>query len=328
VVGDLVRHRAQQKAFGTGHSLVADDYKACVRLLCDVKDRIGGVSLARVGVDVNPGLPCDVGGVGEKRFDLLSRVDGPLDFLWGAALLRAQTPLGNGRKGTHKLQRRPDGTGHVDCLPHRLGGGVRAVGSNHDRAEHDSPHRSKARPRAGLRDEDHIAQSPRRRRVIYDSDVINQGDMAPDFELSDQDGRMVRLDDFRGQTVVLFFYPKADTPGCTTQACGVRDHRADYASAAATVLGVSPDRVAKVKKFHDKHSLDFALLADEDHRVAESYGVWVEKSMYGRKYFGNERTTFIVDPEGRIAEVLRKVKPVEHDERVLQALRESGSPAA
>lgn len=154
------------------------------------------------------------------------------------------------------------------------------------------------------------------------------GDKAPAFTLKDQNGKSVKLSDAKGKRVVVYFYPKADTPGCTTQACGVRDHRADYASAGATVLGVSPDPVAKVKKFHDKHSLDFALLADEDHRVAESYGVWVEKSMYGRKYFANERTTFIVDPEGRIAEVLRKVKPAEHDERVLQALRENGSPAA
>jgi peroxiredoxin Q/BCP len=124
----------------------------------------------------------------------------------------------------------------------------------------------------------------------------------------------------------VYFYPKADTPGCTTQACGVRDHRADYARAGATVLGISPDPVAKVKKFHDKYSLDFALLSDEDHKVAESYGVWAEKSMYGRRYLGNERTTFIVDPEGRIAEVLRKVKPAEHDALVLEALRESRPP--
>jgi peroxiredoxin Q/BCP len=158
--------------------------------------------------------------------------------------------------------------------------------------------------------------------------VINQGDVAPDFELPDQDGRAVRLADFRGQSVVVYFYPKASTPGCTTQACGVRDHRPDYARAGATVLGISPDPVAKVKKFHDKYSLKFALLADEDHKVAESYGVWVEKSMYGRKYLGNERTTFIVDAEGRIAEVLRKVKPGEHDKRVLRALREDCSRAA
>ncbi len=150
--------------------------------------------------------------------------------------------------------------------------------------------------------------------------MIEAGDVAPDFELPDQDGRPVRLEDFRGQRVVVYFYPKADTPGCTTQACGVRDRKADYAQAGAVVLGVSPDPVAKVQKFHEKYSLDFPLLADEDHSVAEAYGVWVEKSMYGRKYFGNERTTFVVDSEGKIAEVLRKVKPAEHDEQVLAAL--------
>jgi peroxiredoxin Q/BCP len=153
--------------------------------------------------------------------------------------------------------------------------------------------------------------------------VIEVGDAAPDFELPDQDGRPVRLKDFRGQRVVVYFYPKADTPGCTTQACGVRDRKADYAQAGAVVLGVSPDPVAKVKKFQEKYALDFPLLADADHSVAEAFGVWVEKSMYGRKYMGNERTTFIVDSEGKIAEVLRKVKPAEHDERVLAALAEA-----
>src|SRR4029077_647865 len=156
--------------------------------------------------------------------------------------------------------------------------------------------------------------------------MIEPGSPAPDFELPDQDGRLVKLSDFRGQPVVVYFYPKGDTPGCTTQACGVRDHRAAYALAGAVVLGLSPDPVAKVKKFHEKQALDFALLADEDHAVAESFGVWVEKSMYGRKYFGNERTTFIVDPEGRVAEVLRKVKPAEHDERALAALAQVSPP--
>ena len=150
--------------------------------------------------------------------------------------------------------------------------------------------------------------------------MIERGDPAPDFELPDQDGRAVKLSDLRGRHVVVYFYPKADTPGCTTQACGVRDHRAAYADAGAVVLGISPDPVAKVKKFHEKQSLNFALLADEGHGVADSYGVWVEKSMYGRKYFGNERTTFVIDSEGVVAEVLRKVKPAEHDERVLAAL--------
>ncbi len=153
--------------------------------------------------------------------------------------------------------------------------------------------------------------------------MIEPADMAPDFELPDQDGNPVRLSDLRGQPVVVYFYPKADTPGCTTQACGVRDHRADYTQAGARVLGISPDPVAKVKKFHDKQSLDFTLLADVDHAVAEVYGVWVEKSMYGRTYMGNERTTFVIDPAGKVTTVLRKVKPAEHDEHVLAALREA-----
>jgi len=150
--------------------------------------------------------------------------------------------------------------------------------------------------------------------------MIEQGQDAPDFELPDQDGRSVKLSDFRGQPVVVYFYPKADTPGCTTQACGVRDRRADYAKIGATVLGISPDPVKKVKKFHEKYDLDFALLADEGHAVADSYGVWAEKSMYGKKYFGNERTTFVIAPDGKVAEVLRKVKPAEHDALVLAAL--------
>lgn len=154
--------------------------------------------------------------------------------------------------------------------------------------------------------------------------MIEPGDAAPDFELPDQDGRAVKLSDYRGQAVVVYFYPKADTPGCTIQACGVRDRRADYAKAHAVVLGISPDTVAKVKKFQEKHSLDFPLLADEDHAVAEKFGVWVQKSMYGRTYMGNERTTFVVGPDGKVARVLRKVKPAEHDELVLKALGEAG----
>jgi peroxiredoxin Q/BCP len=132
----------------------------------------------------------------------------------------------------------------------------------------------------------------------------------------------VKLSDYRGAPVVVYFYPKADTPGCTTQACGVRDHQDDYSAVGATVLGISPDPVAKVKRFHDKQGLNFSLLADEDHAVAEAYGVWVAKSMYGRSYMGNERTTFIFDDAGRVAAVLRKVKPAEHDEQVLTALAE------
>ena len=155
-----------------------------------------------------------------------------------------------------------------------------------------------------------------------DEAVVEQGDAAPDFELPDQDGDLVKLSDLRGQSVVVYFYPKAATPGCTTQACGVRDHRVDYKKANAVVLGVSPDPVAKVKKFHDKEGLNFPLLADEGHAVAETYGVWVTKKLYGREYLGNERTTFIIDPEGKVAKVLRKVKPAEHDGLVLEALAE------
>ncbi|HZL48339.1 MAG TPA: thioredoxin-dependent thiol peroxidase [Solirubrobacteraceae bacterium] len=156
--------------------------------------------------------------------------------------------------------------------------------------------------------------------------MIEQGDEAPDFELPDQDGRAVKLSDFRGQPVVVYFYPKAATPGCTVQACGVRDHRADYAKVGAAVLGISPDPVAKVKKFHDNEGLNFALLADEDHTITERYGVWAQKSMYGKSYMGAERTTFIIDSAGKVTEVLRKVKPAEHDELVLRALAEAAPP--
>jgi peroxiredoxin Q/BCP len=150
--------------------------------------------------------------------------------------------------------------------------------------------------------------------------MLEPGDQAPDFTLPDQDGNDVSLSSLRGKTVVLYFYPKADTPGCTVQACGVRDHRTDYEQAGAVVLGVSPDPVKAVSKFDQKFGLGFPLLADEDHKVAEAYGVWVEKSMYGRKYMGNERTTFVIAPDGAIKTVLRKVKPAEHDKLVLRAL--------
>ena len=152
--------------------------------------------------------------------------------------------------------------------------------------------------------------------------MIEQGTPAPDFELPDKDGNPVRLADFRGRTVVLYFYPKADTPGCTTQACGIRDHRADYEAAGAVVLGVSPDPVSEVKKFADKQSLDFRLLADADHAVCERYGVWAEKSMAGRTYMGALRSTFIIDGDGVVARVFPKVSPKTHDEVVLEALGE------
>jgi peroxiredoxin Q/BCP len=150
--------------------------------------------------------------------------------------------------------------------------------------------------------------------------TLNVGDTAPDFTIPDQDGNPVTLSELRGKPVVLYFYPKADTPGCTTQACGIRDHRTDYAKLDATVLGVSPDPVKPIAKFVDKFDLGFTLLSDEDHSVAEAYGVWVEKSMYGRTYMGNERSTFLIDADGKISHIFRKVKPAEHDEKVLAAL--------
>ena len=121
---------------------------------------------------------------------------------------------------------------------------------------------------------------------------------------------------------MLYFYPKADTPGCTTQACGIRDHRADYERAGAVVLGVSPDPVKAVAKFDDKHGLGFTLLADADHTVCEAYGVWGEKSMYGRTYMGAMRSTFIIGPDGKVAHVIPKATPNTHDDEVLKVLGE------
>jgi len=152
--------------------------------------------------------------------------------------------------------------------------------------------------------------------------VLEPGDKAPAFTLADQNGDPVKLSDLKGQTIVLYFYPRADTPGCTTQACGVRDRGGDYAAAGVRVIGVSPDTVEAVKKFADKFDLDFTLLADADHAVAERFGAWVEKSMYGKKYMGVQRATFIIGPDGKIAEVFPKVSPKQHDDLVLKALGE------
>ncbi len=150
--------------------------------------------------------------------------------------------------------------------------------------------------------------------------MLAAGDQAPDFTLPDQSGEPVTLSDLRGQTVVLYFYPRADTPGCTTQACGVRDHAADYDEIDARVIGISPDPVTAVGKFADKYDLGFTLLADEDHAVADAYGTWGEKSMYGKTYMGVQRATFIIDADGRIAKVFPKVSPKTHDDAVLEAL--------
>jgi thioredoxin-dependent peroxiredoxin len=152
--------------------------------------------------------------------------------------------------------------------------------------------------------------------------VLSEGDLAPDFTLLDQEGEELTLSDLRGRMVVLYFYPRADTPGCTTQACGVRDHRADYEAAGARVLGVSPDSVEAISAFADKHGLDFTLLADPDHEVAEAYGTWGEKKSYGKTYMGVNRSTVIIGPDGRIARVFPKVSPKTHDEVVLAALED------
>ena len=150
--------------------------------------------------------------------------------------------------------------------------------------------------------------------------MIEAGARAPDFELPNQDGEPVKLSKIKGKWVVLYFYPRADTPGCTKQACGVRDRGRDYEAANAVVLGVSPDPVKNLRKFADKYGLPFTLLADTDHALAERYGVWVEKSRYGRTYWGNARTTFIIGPDGVVAHVIAKVSPDTHDDEVLAAI--------
>jgi peroxiredoxin Q/BCP len=141
---------------------------------------------------------------------------------------------------------------------------------------------------------------------------LTVGAKAPAFALPDQAGKIISLADFAGQTVILYFYPKDDTPGCTAEACSFRDSHALLLERGLNVLGVSPDSVKSHAKFAEKFKLPFPLLADDGHRIAETYGVWVEKSMYGRKYLGVERTTFVIDGAGRIAAIHRKVKPAAH----------------
>lgn len=149
---------------------------------------------------------------------------------------------------------------------------------------------------------------------------VREGDIAPDFALPDDEGRMVRLSDFRGKTVVLYMYPKDNTPGCTAEACDFRDNMARVQSAGAVLLGLSPDSVASHRKFKEKYQLPFPLLADEGAKVADSYGAWVEKSMFGRKYMGIERSTFVIDGDGILRKVFRKVKIKGHVEQVLTAV--------
>ena len=150
--------------------------------------------------------------------------------------------------------------------------------------------------------------------------MVKEGQEAPDFELTSDSGERIRLSQFRGQPVVLYFYPRDDTPGCTTQACGIRDNYDDFEQRRAVVLGVSPDKETSHVKFKQKYGLPFTLLADPEHEVADQYGVWAEKKYMGRTYMGVERSTFLIDPEGRIAKVMRRVKPDTHVERVLAEL--------
>jgi peroxiredoxin Q/BCP len=151
--------------------------------------------------------------------------------------------------------------------------------------------------------------------------VVEEGKPAPDFELKSDSGESIKLSDLRGKQVVLYFYPKDDTPGCTTQACGIRDAYSEFEQAGAVVLGVSPDNERSHVKFKEKYDLPFTLLADEEHRVAEEYGVWAEKKFMGRKYWGVERSTFVIDEDGNVKKVMHKVKPDTHADDVLATLR-------
>ena len=150
--------------------------------------------------------------------------------------------------------------------------------------------------------------------------MVEEGKPAPDFELSSETGEHIKLSSLRGKPVVLYFYPRDDTPGCTTQACGIRDVYADFRERGAVVLGVSPDDEASHVKFKEKYSLPFTLLADPEHEVAERYGVWKERNMYGNKSMGIQRSTFVIDADGNVAKVLHRVRPDTHAADVLAAL--------
>ena len=149
---------------------------------------------------------------------------------------------------------------------------------------------------------------------------LKEGDQAPEFSAQTSGGGKVTLSDFRGQNVILYFYPKDDTPGCTKEACGFRDHFGDFKKKGAVVLGASVDPVKSHDKFVDKYKLPFTLLADEDKKIVEAYGVWGEKSFMGRRYLGTHRVTFLIGPEGRIRKIWPQVKPDEHAQEILAAL--------
>ncbi len=152
--------------------------------------------------------------------------------------------------------------------------------------------------------------------------MIKINSKAPDFKLPDQDGKQHKLSDYQGQFVLIYFYPKDDTPGCTTEACTLRDNFPKFGKLKAKVFGISTDSIASHKKFADKYKLPFTLLADEDKKVVTKYGIWAEKSMYGRKYMGTLRNSYLVDPQGKIVRIYEKVKPAEHAQQVLNDLKE------
>ena len=151
--------------------------------------------------------------------------------------------------------------------------------------------------------------------------MLKAGDKAPEINLPASNAKIISLKDFKGKNIVLYFYPKDDTPGCTVQACGFRDAIKNVEKVNAVVLGVSPDGISSHQKFIEKFNLPFLLLSDEDKKTCQDYGVWVEKSMYGRKYMGVARTTFIIDKTGKIAKIFEKVKPQGHEEEVLTVLK-------
>lgn len=148
--------------------------------------------------------------------------------------------------------------------------------------------------------------------------MTQEGSAAPNIKLLNQDGDTVALSSFKGRKVLIYFYPKADTPGCTTQSCALRDIAGEIGD--TVIIGISPDAPAKLKKFDDKYSLGFTLLSDEDHAVAEQFGVWVEKSMYGRKYMGVQRSSFLIDEKGRIERAWSKISPKDTPTQLLKAL--------
>lgn len=151
--------------------------------------------------------------------------------------------------------------------------------------------------------------------------ILEAGNQAPDFELQDSQGDLRKLSDYAGQTIVVYFYPKDDTPGCTKEACSFRDSYHDFKAAGVEVIGISPDNVKSHSKFSEKHDLPFILLSDPEHKVCEAYGVWGLKKFMGREYYGVLRTTFVIGPDGKIKKVFKNVKPADHSHEVLEAVK-------